>query len=177
MISRHAMTTPKARWLSMFAMLAIVSLAVASCSSGDDSADSLSATSLTEAGENDSPTTTAAELDGETDTGTEADTEPQPETVPPVFEIMATEPTAPGPRPMLAWDSIDGATTYDLIVLDAEGTPYWAWSGEETGVHLGGVENPDAVGAWVFEPLTWIVTARDSEGEPLAMSAKAELLP
>ncbi len=166
MTNRHAMNTQGARCLAKITALAVFALAAASCSSGDDST---SATSSAEVVENDSSTATAAEPDSETETEVEA--EPQ------VFAILATEPTEPGPRPMLAWDSVDGATTYDLIVLDAEGTPYWAWSGEATGIHLGGVENPDAVGAWVFEPLTWIVTARDSEGQPLAMSAQAELLP
>ncbi len=91
--------------------------------------------------------------------------------------MIETEPSEPGPHPQLAWAEVAGAATYDLIVLDAAGETYWAWSGTESSVHLGGVESPDAVGAWVFEPLTWIVTARDAEGEPLAMSAKADLTP
>lgn len=130
----------------------------------------------------DEPTITTSEavaVDGgseETDDdGSEQD--PQDDPPPPAFDTLVTEPTEPGPRPLLAWASVDGATIYDLIVLDAAGSPYWAWSGEDTSVYLGGVENPDAVGAWVFEPLTWIVTARDGEGQPLAMSESAELVP
>ena len=96
---------------------------------------------------------------------------------PPAFDVLATEPTDAGPRPLLTWASVTGAATYDLVVLDAEGRPYWAWTGEDTSVFLGGVENPEAVGAWVFEPLTWIVTARDATGQPLALSEEAELLP
>lgn len=94
-----------------------------------------------------------------------------------IFDVLATEPTIAGPHPELAWTAVEGAASYDLIVLDGAGDPYWAWAGEATSVYLGGVENADAVGAWTFEPLTWIVTARDSDGQPLAMSARAELLP
>lgn len=158
-------------WRVLFAAIALVLAGTTSCSSTDEPDDaSTTSTSETSA---DATSTSSAEV--EADESAEAD-----ETVveaPQVFELMVTEPTEPGPRPFLAWDSVEGASTYDLIVLDAAGTPYWAWSGEATGVHLGGVENPEAVGAWVFEPLTWIVTARDSDGQPLAMSGTAQLEP
>ena len=97
--------------------------------------------------------------------------------LPPPFPELVVQPTEPGPRPLLAWDAVEGAVNYQLVVLDADGTAYWAWSGTETSVFLGGMENPDAVGAWVFEPLTWVVAAEDPNGATLAMSARAELLP
>lgn len=163
------MSTRTSHWF--LAITAVGTICLWSCSSQDDS----SAASLTT--ESVESVAADAEATSEVDAGSGATTEPQLEAEPQVFELIATDPTSPGPRPMLAWDDVDGAASYDVIVLDAEGTPYWAWSGEATGVHLGGVENPDAVGAWVFEPLTWIVTARDIDGKPLAMSVQAELLP
>ena len=42
---------------------------------------------------------------------------------------------------------------------------------------LGGMDNPDAIGAWVFEELTWMVVARDGDGAPLAMSQRVVLEP
>lgn len=168
------MSTQTNHWLATITALVAIWLAATSCSTEDASSGTSPTTASAESA--DAETTTANEAEGDAPDG-DATTTPQPDPEPQVFELIITQATSPGPRPMLAWDSIDGATSYDLIVLDAEGTPYWAWSGEAAGVHLGGVENPDAVGAWVFEPLTWIVTARDNEGQPLAMSAAAELLP
>lgn len=152
------------------AMAAIIVLSLAGCSGGSEPAAD-SPTTIESGSE-----TTSAVTEGETAPETAPEPEPALEQ-PQVFELIATEPTAAGPRPLLAWASVEGAVAYDLIVLDTQGAPYWAWSGEATSVHLGGVENPDAVGAWVFEPLTWIVTARDAEGQPLAMSATAPLEP
>ncbi len=72
------------------------------------------------------------------------------------------------------WDEVAAlGARYDLMVLNAEGVAYWGWSGTETAIHLGGIEDPDAAGAWVFEPLTWVVTARDADGQPLALSESA----
>lgn len=151
--------------------MAVAVLSLASCS---DSSEPDNATPTTAVAATD--TTTAIDADAGADASTEPDAEVAAQQ-PQVFELIATEPTPAGPRPLLAWAGVDGAVAYDLIVLDAAGTPYWAWTGEATSVHIGGVENPDAIGAWVFEPLTWIVTARDADGQPLAMSAQAELLP
>lgn len=122
----------------------------------------------------DTTTTTAA--DDASDSGTDTDTEPAAERDP-IFPVLVTAPTEPGPRPLLSWDAVEGATQYDLMVLNAEGVAYWGWSGAETAVYLGGVEDPDATGAWVFEPLTWVVTARDADGQPLALSEQAMLEP
>lgn len=148
-----------------------IAASLSSCST-DEEPDASAVTSTTEADGSESSTdepTTDTTIS--TEAG-EADASPIV-----VFDVIETDPSEPGPHPELAWAEVAGAATYDLIVLDAAGETYWAWSGTESSVHLGGVESPDAVGAWVFEPLTWIVTARDAEGEPLAMSAKADLTP
>ncbi len=94
----------------------------------------------------------------------------------PLVEITVAA-TESGPRPLLAWDAIDGAVDYRVVVLDAQGQPYWAWSGPETEINVGGVSNPDAAGATVFEPMTWTVAAIDADGVPVAMSAAGALTP
>jgi len=94
-----------------------------------------------------------------------------------IFPEITLGTTEPGPRPTLSWSQVEGAALYQLSVLDADGVPYWAWSGTETAVPLGGMENPDAIGAWVFEELTWMVVARDAAGAPLGMSRRGLLEP
>lgn len=89
--------------------------------------------------------------------------------------VLETQPTAEGPRPLLEWEPVEGAASYTLVVLGSDGTPYWAWSGAEASVHLGGFDDPDAVGPWVHEPMTWTVAALDGAGQPLALSDPAVL--
>jgi hypothetical protein len=110
---------------------------------------------------------------GEQDAETAAEEEAWVE----IFPEIALSPTEPGPRPTLAWESVDGAALYQLTVLDSDGAPYWSWSGTEASVPLGGMDNPDAIGAWVFEELSWMVVARDTSGAPLGMSRRGQLLP
>jgi hypothetical protein len=93
------------------------------------------------------------------------------------FAEIVLSPTESGPRPTLSWAAVDGAALYQLTVLDADGAPYWSWSGTESAVPLGGMDNPDAIGAWVFEELTWMVVARGGDGAPLAMSRRGVLEP
>ncbi|MEE9417460.1 MAG: hypothetical protein V3V01_19420 [Acidimicrobiales bacterium] len=94
-----------------------------------------------------------------------------------VLPVLETNATEAGPRPLLSWQVVSDAASYELTVLNADGNPYWSWSGPEPGVFLGGMENPDAIGAWVFEELTWVVTARDADGATLALSDRATLNP
>lgn len=176
----HAISLPHTRRFTTLLMLtATIGLAVSSCSSSAEPAalpeDSVAVDDQSIASSSNSDAADA-ESDGTEETGAEDTDEPDLAAVV-IFDVLVTEPTVAGPHPELAWSAVDGAASYDLIVLDGAGDPYWAWSGEATSVYLGGVQNPDAVGAWVFEPLTWIVTARDSDGQPLAMSERAELLP
>lgn len=166
--------THTATFATLLALITMTGLTLSSCTSSAEPSASPEVTTLD--GEESKPS--AAEA-GEVEAGgDEAEgTDDAEFAAVIIFDVLATEPTVAGPRPELAWSAVEGAASYDLIVLDGAGEPYWAWSGEATNVYLGGVQNADAVGAWVFEPLTWIVTARDSNGEPLAMSARAKLLP
>lgn len=151
---------------------AVVAMLLVACgSSSDDSASE--------------PTTTATSADasdtsvaGDTSVTPEPDDPEAPEDVGadlfPDIELGATEP---GPRPTLTWTAVDGASIYQLTVLDAAGEPYWSWSGSDTAIPLGGMDNADAVGAWVFEELTWMVVARDAAGVPLGVSRRGVLEP
>lgn len=179
----HAIALPHTRrFTTLLVLTATIGLAVSSCSSSAEpvasSEDSVAVDdeSIASSSNSDAADADDTESDGTEATGAEDTDEPKLAAVV-IFDVLVTEPTVAGPHPELAWSAVDGAASYDLIVLDGAGDPYWAWSGGATSVYLGGVENPDAIGAWVFDPLTWIVTARDSDGQPLAMSERAELLP
>ncbi len=90
---------------------------------------------------------------------------------------LSLEDAESGPRPLLTWVAVDGTARYTLVVLGSDGAPYWAWSGTETSIHLGGFEDPDAIGPWVHEPMTWTVAAIDGDGKPIAISHAGALTP
>lgn len=92
----------------------------------------------------------------------------------PVIEVSHD---GPAQRPMLSWVEVTGATRYSVVVLGSDGSPYWAWSGTTTEVPMGGIDDPDVVGPWVHEPMTWTVAATDADGVSIAMSPAADLAP
>jgi hypothetical protein len=164
---------------------AVVGVVLSSCGSGatDDISEPTPPTTAPPAQAPtsvDEPTSTTAPAV----TTTPTDTTPATTSTPVVdeawaatFAEIALAPTEPGPRPLLSWAAVDGAALYQLTVLDADMVPYWSWSGTETEVPLGGMDNPDAIGAWVFDELTWVVVARGADGAPRAMSTREVLEP
>ena len=107
-----------------------------------------------------------------------------PTTVPapaPVFDLGAViEPTTPATgnpaRPMLRWDPVDGAEQYTVVVTDSTGATWWAWSGPDTAVVLGGVaDGRDGPTAGVG--VTWIVLAHDGAGVMVAAGERRPLEP
>ena len=83
-----------------------------------------------------------------------------------------------GPHPTLAWDAVDGAATYWLVVHDGDGRVYWAWTGAETQVRVGGGDRSELnQTAALHEPMTWSVTAVDASGSLLAFSDVATVSP
>ncbi len=153
-------------------------LAIALASCGSDGADDGSAVSTSSETAEATTTTTADSSNDTSDTPTaDAETQADDEAGADLFPEIELASTEPGPRPTLSWSGVDGAALYQLTVLDADGTPYWSWSGTDTTVPLGGMENPDAMGAWVFEELSWMVVARDDAGAPLGMSRRGVLEP
>jgi len=161
---------------SMVAAVAL-GLVLMSCGSSASEDATIDATTTSQApspntGAGESPDTTAVP-EVEENSGVEVTEEPWVE----IFPEIALAPTEPGPRPTLAWRAVEGAALYQLTILDADGNVYWSWSGTENSVPLGGMSNPDAMGAWVFEELSWLVVARDADSAPVGMSRRASLLP
>ena len=156
-------------------LLALV-LVLTSCGSGGDGEES---SEPTVPAASESPTSAPTDAVDEPVDADEQETDSQPAEEPwaDIFPQITLGPTEAGPRPVLNWSEIEGAAPYQLTVLDADGVPYWAWSGTKTAVPLGGMDNPDAIGAWVFEELTWMVVARDATGAPLGMSERNLLRP
>lgn len=167
------------------ALLAVTLLA-AGCSGGSDESLETPSTEPTTAG-TEEPTDDSAPVasDATSPAATTAATEPPSTeapapTAPPLIEaaetfVLLTPPVEVGTQPELAWEAFDGAARYRLVVLDGEGLPYWAWSGEDTSVFLGGGESSDGVGPSVGAGFTWSVIALDAEDGFLTASALAPL--
>jgi hypothetical protein len=78
-----------------------------------------------------------------------------------------------GAQPLLEWEPVSGAASYDVVLYDADGAPYWAWSGETTQVAVGdGAADPT-----VTAGMTWSVTAYDADGTPLAGATALPIAP
>ncbi|MFT7607766.1 MAG: hypothetical protein ACI9MX_000822 [Candidatus Aldehydirespiratoraceae bacterium] len=139
---------------------------------------------VTPAGETDAPSAAAETesdevvdlVDGEAEESTPPSTSRAPDPAPLVAEILAVE-AEPGPRPLLSWAPVAEAQRYTLVVLGLNGDPYWAWSGVDTSVAMGGITDPDVVGPWVHEPMTWTVAAIDATGLAIALSDPGALTP
>lgn len=82
------------------------------------------------------------------------------------------------PHPTLSWDPVSGAVTYWLTLRDGSGAIYWAWSGEETNVRVGGGDTPDLnQTAALHEPMTWSVIAVDEAGTLIGLSDFGSVAP
>ena len=183
------MTRDRSRRARRAVVVAAAALVLGACGSGggDDTGESsppASDESVPGATDGDESTSSTEPVPDTEPRGTEPEDTGPPSTPAPAddpwsdtFAEIILTPTEPGPRPTLAWGTVDGAALYQLTVLDTDGAPYWSWSGTETAVPLGGMGNPDAIGAWVFEELTWMVVARGGDGAPLAMSRRGTLEP
>lgn len=83
-----------------------------------------------------------------------------------------------GPHPTLSWDAVDGAATYWLVLHDSAGRIYWAWTGADTQVRVGGGDRAELnQTAALHEPMTWSVTAVDDAGSIVAFSDVAVVAP
>jgi len=97
----------------------------------------------------------------------------------PDLELLAPGATDAGGSPVFSWAAVEGATTYRLAVVRADG-PVWAWDGQETEVRFGGfADEPDA-GAGVLRlgaAAWWSVTAYDADDTLLAASGLRAVSP
>jgi len=91
--------------------------------------------------------------------------------------VLLTPTEGVGERPDFAWEPVAGAVRYQVTVLTADGALYWAWSGEETSVPLGGFPKlvDGAAGPRVVSGMTWTVVAFDGDMIPLAVGGPASL--
>ena len=132
------------------------------------------------------PATTPS--DGTTTTTAPAVTTVAPTTATPappaVVELLDVETVALGAvptgqrRPVLSWAPVAGAARYALVVRAGGGAPYWAWTGTDTTIRLGGSGDGESVQlALLHEPMTWRVSAFDASGRLLAISDVGTLRP
>ena len=84
-----------------------------------------------------------------------------------------------GRRPLLEWESIDGAALYFVAIFTETGSSYWAAVTEETKTYVGGPLQIPAgrTGPNVSDGYTWVVYAEDADGTLLAVSAERPIAP
>lgn len=164
------------------------------CSGDDSSTDPTAApvdetreraTTAAPAGSTEAPATTGAETTTTSTTSTTTTTSTVPEEPATLFAelagesiVLLTPATGNGPKPLLAWEPVPGATTYDLIVNTADGAPYWAWRGTTPQVWLGGSQtepSPDTEGPVLTGPMLLTVVATDDSGAPIAAIGPVEI--
>jgi hypothetical protein len=93
---------------------------------------------------------------------------------------LLTPTQGAGTKPLFEWSPVEGAARYALLVYFPDGEPYWAWTGAETSVYLGGGhEAPpeDAAGPSLVEGMSWAVLAFDGENNLIASSATRPIAP
>mgnify|MGYP001824530035 CR=1 FL=1 len=167
------------------AIALLVALTACSGSDGANDEQNGSATSVVPTTATAAPTTTA-EPAASGEPATTA-TDDDPTATPNLVElrsdlgvdVLVLDPaTESGSHPMLSWQPTDGAASYWLTIRDADARPYWAWTGTETNVRIGGGDSPDTnQTAVLHETMTWRVAAFDSSGGLVAISDTATVSP
>lgn len=132
----------------------------------------------TEAATDDEPPTTL-------DAGVEAADEETRPAAEPLFAgleesvTLLTETADGGHRPLLEWEPVADADHYSAYLYAPSGEVYWAWTGRDTSVPVGGAPRIDdgAPGPSVTDGMTWAVLAHDAAGLPLAVSEQRPIAP
>ena len=182
------MMTNRASRRSLLLMSLVVFLAACSGSDGSDGVGTEATTATGEsAATTQAPTTPQGTEPGASTASTDAPAEDVPPVDQGVFEmredlgiglVVLESVTDAGSHPTLAWQQVQGASSYWLVVHDAEGRPYWAWTGSGTSVRIGGGDRSETnQTAAVHESLTWRVAAFDADGVLVALSETASLTP
>lgn len=87
--------------------------------------------------------------------------------------VLAAPPEeGAGEIPTFAWERVEGAASYRLGILDAQGNLVWSWEGSETSVVLGAVpgRQPEEGGPVITPGSRWSVIAYDGAGLTIAVS-------
>lgn len=85
-----------------------------------------------------------------------------------------------GAKPLFAWEPVNDAKRYQLIVFDETGEPYWAWEGAKTQIYMGGTETEppeDSSGPFIDTGYTWAVVAYGSDEQIVATSEVRPISP
>jgi hypothetical protein len=101
--------------------------------------------------------------------------------LPGLQEIALTTPQeGVGPKPQFAWQPVEGAARYVLVVYTAEREPYWAWEGSANTVYLGGGASapaPDSAGPVLVTDMAWAVMALDADNRLIGSSVLRPIAP
>ncbi len=161
--------------LPLALVLALLTTACSGSSTGAASTDGENSSSSVNSDSEDASTETE-----DTTTTTVADIQDEPG-LPMANGVdieQMTDKRGGGPRPMLAWTAVPGSDSYTVVVYDAEGSPWWSWSGPGTEVVIGGVETDTEIGGPRADAgVRWIVMAFDADGNMIGTSAKRSIEP
>jgi hypothetical protein len=125
------------------------------------------------------PTTASPSTTEATTTTTTTTTEPEGVVAGLPTLGLLTAGSGLGERPLLQWETVDGAAAYVVTVNHPDGGPLWAWEGPATEVPYGGgpADDPDTTGARLDQAARWFVAAFDAEGRLLAVSGRVDIAP
>ena len=92
---------------------------------------------------------------------------------------LLTPMSGGGTRPILEWETVDGAAGYDVALNGPGGGIYWAGWATGTSIPVGGepLIDPEFSGPSVSEGMTWSVAAYDADGYLVAISAMRPIAP
>jgi hypothetical protein len=123
-------------------------------------------------------TNEAPDVDAAGDEVTPPSAAPLTDGVEPTVELV-TRPQTGEIRPLLEWSPVGGAAYYLATLCAPDGTPYWAWTGPATSVHVGGEPklSDDVPGPSVVAGMTWGVVALDDALVPIASSDRRVIAP
>lgn len=167
------MNRARGRWAARAVVMAFVVAAVG-CSGEDEAAPSSAASDV-------AVERTSSDAPSSRPTPTASPAVPGEAFVPGLSDdviVQTTPVSGGGDRPVLAWEAVDGAGDYVVMVHSDDDTPYWSWATSETQVRVGLTDRPDtAPGPRVAEGMTWVVVARDGDGLPIATSPRRPIAP
>lgn len=108
---------------------------------------------------------------------TQVEEGPQPDRLLPGVNVPEIELLTPtegvGVKPKFEWKAVDGATSYSLMLFDADGKTYWAWMGKSSYIYLGSsltAPPEDSAGPILQPDMRWAVAAYDAQNHLLATS-------
>jgi hypothetical protein len=92
---------------------------------------------------------------------------------------LLTPEAGGGGRPLLEWEPVPGADHYAVYVYAPDDRVYWAWTGDDARVHVGGEPQllEGVSGPSISPGMSWAVIAFDADLLPIAVSERREIAP